>query len=133
MDNVIKFPKKNNRQVSLETNNVDEKKIKSNILEMKLNHINEALLIILPQLFSNIDMVGASASDFDPENIDDAKEINLIAESIRGILYKYYEIPHPFQHLADELFEYDEEKNVKIKRQFSINFTDKYGDDINIS
>jgi len=133
MDNVIKFPKKNNRQVSLETNNVDEKKIKSNILEMKLNHINEALLIILPQLFSNIDMVGASASDFDPENIDDAKEINLIAESIRGILYKYYEIPHPFHKLSEEIFEYDENNDVRIKREISINFADKYGDDINIS
>lgn len=133
MDNVIKFPKKNNRLKNTNEKNIDEIKIKSNIKEMKLNHINEALLIILPQLFSNIDMVGSSAADFDPENIDDAKEINLIAESIRGILYKYYEIPHPFQHLADEVFEYDNEKNVRIRRQFSVDFTDKYGDDINIS
>ena len=132
MDNVIKFPKSNNRLNEKQKNN-NQSEMQNNLLEMKLNHINEALLIILPQLFSNVYMVGSSISDFALENINDTKEINLIAESIRGILYKYYEIPHPFHKLSEEIFEYDENNDVRIKREISINFADKYGDDINIS
>lgn len=132
MDNVIKFPKSNNRLNEKQKNN-NQSEMQNNLLEMKLNHINEALLIILPQLFSNVYMVGSSISDFELENINDTKEINLIAESIRGILYKYYEIPHPFHKLSEEIFEYDENNDVRIKREISINFADKYGDDINIS
>jgi hypothetical protein len=130
MDNIIQFPKKSKKQFVKEE--INEELMKSNILDIKLTHINEALVVILPQLFSNIDMVGASATDIDLDEIDDAKEINLIAESIRAILYKYYNISHPFQKLAENLFEIDENDNIRISRKIEIDFSDEYGENINI-
>lgn len=127
MDNVIQFPKK--YKTKNPKKEINEEQLKSNILDIKLTHINEALVVILPQLFSNIDMVGASSTDVDLEEIDDSKEINLIAESIRSILYKYHNIDHPFQLLADKVFHIDENDNIKITKKIIIEFDDNFDKD----
>jgi hypothetical protein len=127
-NNVIQFPKEKMRT----TTQYDEKILSTNILEIKVNHINEALMIILPSLFNNIDIAGFPTSE--PNENDDVKDINLVVESLRSLLCKYYNVNHPFQDLAEKLFEKEEETDEfiltkKIELEFD---TDKIGEDINI-
>jgi|TARA_R110000851_G_scaffold141324_2_gene279181 hypothetical protein len=126
--NVIPFPKENIQK----NEEFDEKILSSNILDIKVNHINEALMIILPSIFNNIDLAGFPPSDSIEE--DDVKDINLIVESLRSLLCKYYDVSHPFQNLAEKVFEKEEfSDEYALTKKLDLEFdTDKIGEDINI-
>jgi len=127
-NNVIQFPKE---KIQTPTQ-YDEKILSSNILDIKINHINEALMIILPSLFNNIDIAGFPPSEAIGD--DDVKDINLIVESLRSLLCKYYDVKHPFQDLAENVFEKEEETDeYALTKKLDLEFdTDKIGEDINI-
>ena len=63
-NNVIQFPIEKIQQKT----DYDEKILSSNILDIKVNHINEALMIILPSLFNNIDIAGFPPSEAIEDN-----------------------------------------------------------------
>jgi hypothetical protein len=89
-------------------------------------------MIILPSLFNNIDIAGFPSSEAIGD--DDVKDINLIVESLRSLLCKYYDVKHPFQDLAENVFEKEEETDeYALTKKLDLEFdTDKIGEDINI-
>jgi len=123
MDNIIKFPESKIIRFGQEPISAESVEDKVNIL--KEHHVNETLSVIMPMLFTSLDSAGFS---FDPDGIDNTiKDGALVLESLRSIMYKYYEIPHPFQLIADNLFIEDpefgenayklaDEINIKIKQ-----------------
>ncbi len=69
------------------------------IKRVKANHIAEALMLVAPMLFHNMELAGFI--------VDDAihlKETTLIIESIKSYLYKQYGLYHPLQTVADGVF-----------------------------
>jgi imidazole glycerol phosphate synthase subunit HisF len=120
-NNVIQFPKQNNNQ------NRDEvviEEITRNVEMMKHYHIQETISNLAPLIFNNLEIAGFGISDDeDPEILRDGA---FIVEAIRSILCKHYDIYHPFQQIADNIFEPDTEEegvlriveklNLKLKK-----------------
>jgi hypothetical protein len=114
-NNVIQFPSFIKAQDKIPTNEV----ISTGINNIKVNHINETLEILIPLVFNNIDLSGFDVigEEYNTLNI---KNGAMIIESIRSILCYHYGIHHPFQDLADGLFEQNEEGEFKIKQNLTL-------------
>ena len=130
-NNVIKFPKSRiKNRLNIEEQKPQSEDMNANILDMKISHINESLFLILPKLFQNIDMAGGT-TEFAEDIDDEYKNINFIVESIRSLLYKRYEMEHPFQNLAEEIFVVTDDGSINIKDKLEIEFNNqKKTDDI---
>lgn len=107
-NNVITFPKAysgpQKEEVSVEN-------IHRSIDTMKQYHIQETLTNIVPIVFTHLDISGFSLGDDDDASEDKTlKDGALIVEAIRSFMCKYYEIYHPFQKLAENVFESDKEQ-----------------------
>ena len=101
-NNIIAFPKKN--MVPKVQAPISPEEVALNVGAMKLNHINETLMVLVPMVFANIEVAGF---DFVPEDNEDdpnVKDGALFVETLRSLLCKYYGIGHPLQKVADELF-----------------------------
>jgi hypothetical protein len=120
-NNVIQFPKKNNR---IQNNEVVLEDITKNVQMMKHYHIQETIANLAPIIFNNLEVAGFGISD--DEDTEIVRDGAFIVEAIRSILCKHYGIYHPFQQIADNIFEPDEEEegalriverlNLKLKR-----------------
>lgn len=97
-NNVIAFPKKieGNPKVS----NIEE--INQNLQQMRMYHIQEAILQLAPIIFNQLDVAGFGISEDDEG--EDIKDGALIIESIRSYMCKYYGVFHPFQVVAEAIF-----------------------------
>lgn len=126
-NNVISFPRSysgpQKEEISVEN-------ISRNIDTMKQYHMQETLTNIIPMIFTNLDISGFALGDDDPKEDETLKDGALIVESIRSFMCKYYGIYHPFQKLAETIFENDDEDpeslnivdtlNVKLKEDNSL-------------
>lgn len=109
-NNVIHFPKKNNRNSNDEVVLED---ITRNVQMMKHYHIQETIANLAPIIFNNLEIAGFGISDDENEEI--IRDGAFIVEAIRSILCKHYEIYHPFQQIADNIFEPDEEEEGALR------------------
>jgi len=118
-NNIIPFPKQNINPTA-ETN-LEE--IQHNVEMMKLYHIQEAIVTIAPIIFNQLDIAGFYLSE--DETIDDLKSGAMIIESIRALMCKHYGVYHPFQDIADTIFEpndEDDEGGMKIAESINLVF-----------
>lgn len=128
-DNIIMFPKQkkitNDEFVSDEFLKQNEN-LSSSLLEMKINHINDTLFLILPKLFQNIDLAGGM-TEYYTESMDlqEFKDINLIIEAIRALLYKRYQLEHPLQKMSEEIFMVTDDGLINMKENINLNFNQK--------
>lgn len=115
MGTVIKFP------TSHVNPPLDEVELLSSVENIKHNHIEETMAAVLPMLFNNLDL---ASFDFETleEEIPDAfiKDGSFLVESIRSMLCKYYGIYHPFQEIAEQIFEQDEDGNYNLAKKLEI-------------
>lgn len=127
-NNVIAFPKAYSGPPKEEVE-ISEENVSRNIGNMKQYHIQETLTNIIPIIFTHLDVSGFSMSDEDPMEDETLKDGALIVESIRSFMCKYYGVYHPFQKLAENVFESDGEEletlnivnelNIKLKEDNS--------------
>jgi hypothetical protein len=120
-NNVIQFPKKNNNQ-NREEAVIEE--ITRNVEMMKHYHIQETISNLAPIIFNNLEVAGFNISD--EESAEVLRDGAFIVEAIRSILCKHYNIYHPFQQIADNIFEKDDQEegvlrivedlNLKLKK-----------------
>lgn len=106
---------------------ISEEVIVRNIGTMKQYHIQETLTNIVPMIFTQLDISGFSLDEADTEDDQTLKDGALIVEAIRSFMCKYYGIYHPFQKLADNVFQSDNEEpetlnivdtiNVRLKEE----------------
>jgi hypothetical protein len=119
IDNVIKFPK-SSRIVPTQTSKQLEETFSNSISDIKIDHINESLYVLLPKLFHNIDMAGGSMAIAETDIKEEIKDINMIVESIRSLLYKRYELTHPFHKLTDAVFAFTEDGDININENVQV-------------
>ena len=110
-NNVIQFPKKNNNQTNRDDVALEE--ITHNVNMMKHYHIQETIANLAPIIFNNLEIAGFGISD--DENDEILKDGAFIVEAIRSILCKHYDIYHPFQQIADNIFEPDDEEEGALR------------------
>jgi len=110
-NNVIQFPKKNNNQAQREELAIEE--ITHNVNMMKHYHIQETIANLAPIIFNNLEIAGFGISE--DEDTEIVRDGAFIVEAIRSILCKHYGIYHPFQQIADNIFEPDDEEEGALR------------------
>ena len=121
-DNVIPFPLE--RQVR-KPNVPTIEDVTENVDTIKQIHIQEALEVVVPMLFNNLSLVGFEP----PDEMASIKDGALIVESIRSFLSKIYDIEHPLQLIADNLFvQLDKEGTLEVSDKIKIVITAKEGE-----
>ena len=114
-NNVIQFPKANSRMLN-EVVAIEE--ISRNVEMMKLYHIQETIANLAPMIFNQLEVAGFSISD---EEITDIKDGAFIVEALRSLMSKYYDIYHPFQQIAENVFTPDAEEIGALRIADSLN------------
>ena len=96
-NNVVSFPKRHaNPEISLED-------IQHNMGMMKHYHIQETIQTLVPIIFNQLDIAGFGLVE---EDVDlDIKDGALIVEALRSLMLKHYDMHHPFQQVAEAIFE----------------------------
>ena len=114
-NNVIQFPKQNARPSG---DVIDIEDITRNVEMMKLYHIQETIANLAPMIFNQLEISGFQISD---EETTDIKDGAFIIESLRSLMSKYYDIYHPFQQIAENVFTPDDEEIGALRIADSLN------------
>jgi hypothetical protein len=117
-NNVIEFP--NKKLLSGEPKDMIE--VALNVNQIRFNHINETLQAVVPMIFSNIELAGF---DFIPNEDDEDPNIKdgaLLVECLRSMLCKHYNIEHPLQRVAEELFIRQDDDSFTLADTLVIDF-----------
>jgi hypothetical protein len=121
-NNVIKFPSKGNFSQAQAAPNPQE--LALNVSMVKYNHINEVLETIIPMLFNNMELAGFQiVPQNDEEEDPNIKDGALIVESIRSLMCKYYGMQHPFQDLAESLFNPNQDGSFALTKKLEMDFS----------
>jgi len=115
---VIAFPKSN---AKISKDNKTMENIQQNMDMMKHFHIQETILNLAPIIFNHLDIAGFGLDDDEEDN--DVKDGAFIIESLRSYMCKYYDIYHPFQRIAENIFEPkedDEEGSFRIVDELTL-------------
>jgi len=118
-NNVIEFPNKN-KLLTGEPKDMIE--VTLNVNQIRFNHINETLQAVVPMIFSNIELAGF---DFIPNEDDEDPNIKdgaLLVECLRSMLCKHYNIEHPLQRVAEELFIRQDDDSFTLADTLVIDF-----------
>lgn len=108
MDNVIQFPK-TNINPSFVPNDLEQ--IDERMQMVKFQHIIETMETILPIMFQQFEVAGFNIDSDDDETLKDGA---FVIEAIRSFLCKTHGIGHPFQTIAEEVFQKNSENTFKI-------------------
>ena len=108
------------------TENVGMKNVKmpTTVDEIKINmgmrnhvYIDQILDNILPIISNQMNSIG-----FDVAKNNNLKDGGLFVEAFRSMLCKQYDISHPFQKLADEIFEVQNDGHLRIVSKIKVTF-----------
>lgn len=121
MSNIINFPKEKVANKENIPKSINE--IKTSVDSMKHAHIQETITVITPMIFQQLAVAGF-------ELIDDEEELSLkdgafLVESIRSILYRYYDLTHPFQKIADSAFNIDDNGLLSIVNKLDLDLKEE--------
>ena len=118
-NNVVIFPK---TYKGPRNEMADFSSIEKNIDMMRHFHIQETIANIAPMIFNQLIIAGF---EFDYETPEGIKDGAMVLESLRALMCKHYEMYHPFQKIAEEIFVSEEneelEYSLKIVDSIQIN------------
>lgn len=122
-NNIVQFPKEYNGPL---INGVSIEEINENVNMVKYYHIQETIENLVPIIFNTLEISGFDVIQ-DEEDLGNLSDGALIVESIRAILCRHYGIFHPFQVIAENVFEEDDEGagSLKIKDSLNIDMKEK--------
>lgn len=123
-NNVITFPKKKKQSSNAKETSAEE--IHHNLEMMRHYHIQETVLNLAPLIFNHLDIAGFGLSD---EIDEDIKDGAFIIEALRSMMFKHYDMYHPFQDIANNIFKEDKDPEGSFKIVDSINLTFKPEED----
>jgi hypothetical protein len=92
---------------------VDE--VKTNFIVMRHVHVNEIIDKLLIMMTRELDVDQITHN----ENL---KHSAFFVEALRSMLYKQYNIPHPFQPVAEEIFETEADGTLRLVPKITIKF-----------
>lgn len=116
-NNVISFPKKNIKIP--EPSKIED--INHNMDMMRHYHIQETVFNLAPLIFNHLDIAGFGLSEDVDEDIKDGA---FIIEALRSLMFKHYDMYHPFQDISENIFKEgkDAEGAYKIVDEINLKF-----------
>lgn len=96
-NNVVSFPKRHNNVKDISISDIQH-----NMDMMKHYHIQETILTLVPIIFNQLDIAGFGL--IEGEEDLDVKDGALIVEALRSLMLKHYDLHHPFQQVAENIF-----------------------------
>lgn len=105
--NVIQFPVQK-KPIPHELPSIDQvQQILHNQKQAELSDLTEVLgNIVIDQLHS----AGLTVM----QNDEATKDVCFFLESLKSLLYKHYQLEHPFQHFAEQCFVYNDDDNIEF-------------------
>lgn len=97
-NNIITFPKNNNSTELIPTKELTEQQI----LRMRTAHIDEIAAYLLSMIMDQLSISDVNYTSFDENSV---KNIALVVESIKALMYKAQNIEHVLHTMADDIFE----------------------------
>lgn len=95
-DNVIKFPKS---KLNTPPQSIEE--MVADIDRLRRQNADEMTTSMIPQL---VGIFMTNGIDADKEEY--IKDVCMIVESTKSLLYKYFDIDHPFHEMIESVFEF---------------------------
>ena len=91
----------------------NEEEIFQRVDNIKHLHIQEVLSTMVPIIFNQMATAGFDfIDDEETGEVNNVKDGAFLVEALRSIMLKHYEIEHPIQILAENLFNEDEDSGV---------------------
>lgn len=109
MSNVVQFPKE--KRGGGPPQNIEE--VQSNIETIRHIHVEETVSLLAGLIFDNLILAGFN---FDPDNDAYTKDVALVFESLKSMLYKYHKMDYPIQKIADEVFTLQQDGTVLFNK-----------------
>ena len=106
-NNIIQFPQEHRVNV-LQSNNLTPEQADEQINLLKNRIIREIMMLVVPPIFHKLALVGYSLDEHAQ------KDGALVEEALRSMLYKFHDIEHPFQALAEQMFEVNEDDDLTM-------------------
>lgn len=105
---------------------MSSQQVVDSINNVRYNHVNETLDTVIPQLFNNIELAGfqivGDTSLTSEEFEKNVKACSLIVESVRAVLMDRYNMYHPFQMLADNIFCKNNDESYGLAPKLEMDF-----------
>jgi hypothetical protein len=108
-NNVLVFPTRNQTRVS-QPSSIEE--VNANMEMIRQHHIHETLTTVAPKIFEILEIAGFDLMNEEMEK--DIKNGAFMVEALRSLLCKYYNMNHPFQDIAENVFVEDGEGGYTI-------------------
>tara|TARA_R110000868_G_scaffold38941_5_gene135983 strand:+ start:1072 stop:1482 length:411 start_codon:yes stop_codon:yes gene_type:complete len=107
-NNIIQFPGIVVREIPK-----NEEEIVQRVDNIKHLHVQEVLSTMIPIIFNQMATAGFDFIDDEEINeVNNVKDGAFLVEALRSIMLKHYEIEHPIQILAENLFNEDKDSGV---------------------
>jgi hypothetical protein len=108
--NVIQFPKG-----KLNTPPQSLEEMVDSIEKLRLETAEEIATSMIPQL------LGIFASNgIDADQHEYIKDVSMIVESCKSLLYKYYNIDHPFHEMIESVFEFSYNDDDTVSYNYTL-------------
>jgi hypothetical protein len=109
-DNVIRFPKE---KMNTPPQSLDD--MIADMERMRHEHADEVASSMIPQL---IGLFMANGIDVDQHEY--IKDVSMIVESTKSLLYKYMNIEHPFHDMVESVFEFNYNDDETVSYKYTI-------------
>jgi hypothetical protein len=109
-DNVILFPKE---KMNTPPQSLDD--MIADMERLRLEHADEIASSMIPQL---IGLFMANGIDVDQHEY--IKDVSMIVESAKSLLYKYMNIDHPFHDMIESVFEFNYNDDDTVAYSYSL-------------
>ena len=109
-DNIILFPKS---KKGSPPQTVEE--IQNSVTQLRLEHINEMMEVVVPNIVDIFENIGIIVHDHEY-----IKDVALLLESIKSLIYKYNGLNHSFHELADNIFQYTVQDDESVAYTFTL-------------
>lgn len=109
-DNVIQFPKG-----KLNTPPQSLEEMVADIDRMRRDTADEIANSMIPQIIGIF-----MANGIDADQHEYIKDVSMIVEASKSLLYKYYSIEHPFHEMVESVFEFSYNDDDTVAYSYSL-------------
>ena len=109
-DNIIQFPK-----AKLNTPPQSLEEMVDSIEKLRRETADEIANSMIPQLIGIF-----MANGIDADQHEYIKDVSMIVESSKSLLYKYYNIEHPFHEMIESVFEFSYNDDDTVDYTYSL-------------
>ena len=115
MSNVVQFPKE---RLAAPPQSIEE--MQDSISTMRKEHVDNLMDMMIPSVLNLFETNG-----MDVENDVYVKDSALVIESIKALMYKYYNLEHPLNFIAETCFDVRMNPDETISYNYDISLSNE--------